>query len=120
MGFIDPHSFADADQPLVRSVALELHLDFATKTITASADYVLKSPASGLLDFDTRDLVVEAVTGEGGESVAFDTDHKDAIKGQRLRMHLQGTVTPAPETSAPRLPVPPWGPLSRLTPNQGS
>lgn len=102
MGFIDPHSFADADQPLVKSVALELKLDFDSKTITGSAEYILKSAARGTLDFDTRNIVVDAVTGEDGKNVAFDTDHKDAIKGQRLRMHVQGAPSLQPCCPPPR------------------
>lgn len=91
MVFLDPHSFTDADQPLVKSVALELKVDFKSKTIAGTAEYILKSATRGVLDFDIRHLIVETVIGADGKSVTFEADQKDEIKGARLRMHVQGT-----------------------------
>jgi len=87
---IDPHSWADSDQPRTRSLDLALEVDFDRRRIAGEATLELRGPSDGALDLDTRALRVHEATTEGGASVPFQVGDEDAVLGQRLRLELPG------------------------------
>src|SRR6478609_1304025 len=84
---LDPHSYNDAGQPEVTHVVWRARVDFAQRTLTATARLVLKTPAAGgPLDPDTRDLTIRAVRGADGAALPFALDPAEAWMGARLRV----------------------------------
>ncbi len=93
MALVDPHSYADDDQPRTKHLRLHLAVDFETKRIDGRAVLELASPAGGSMDLDTKGLTVSVVTGSGGGDVPFETGPDDAILGRRLRLTLPAGTT---------------------------
>lgn len=62
----DEHSYAQPDLVRIDDLALQLAVDFASKTLTGSATYTLEwtDPKATELALDTRDLKIEKVLGE--------------------------------------------------------
>jgi leukotriene-A4 hydrolase len=101
MALLDPHSYADADQPSTLRYTLELAIDFIAKTFSGTTTLELDRPASGVLDLDTRGLTIEAVTGPEGAALPFTLGEVDPIRGQRLRVETTADrVTIAYRTGA--------------------
>jgi aminopeptidase N len=88
MARLDPHSYHDSDQPPVDHLDWHARVDFATRTIHATATLKLQRPADGELDLDTRDLTIESVTDEKGLPIEFALDAPEPILGSRLRLKL--------------------------------
>jgi len=89
---IDPHSYTDDRHAHVRSLAWEARMDFATRTLHASATLHFDEPSSGALDLDTRALHVTRVTDERGGAVGFELHPAEDILGSRLSLSLpEGT-----------------------------
>lgn len=92
MAQLDPHSYADADQPATRHFKLSLKVDFEARRLVGTMRLELDRPASGALDLDTRDLEIRQVTDEAGQALQFQLGPTDPIKGQRLTIQTQAAV----------------------------
>lgn len=90
---IDPHSYTDDCHPRVRSLAWRARVDFATRSLHATATLYFDAPSSGALDLDTRGLEVDAVTDEHGRPVPFALHPAEAILGSRLALTLPEGAT---------------------------
>src|SRR4051812_48483857 len=106
---LDPHSYNDAGQPEVTHVVWRARVEFAQRTLTATARLVLKTPAAGgPLDLDTRDLTIRSVRGADGAALPFALDPAESWMGARLRVTvpagargLANEDAPAPRGTAP-------------------
>jgi len=87
---LDPHSFADAGQPVADRLVWQARVDFAGRTLHAEAVLRLQQAAeAGPLDLDTRDLHIDAVTNEAdGAALPFELGDPEPILGQRLRINV--------------------------------
>ena len=83
----DPHSHADLSQGRVRSLDLDLTVDFDTSRIRGRAEFELDAPTTGPLDLDSRGLEIERVTADGND-VSWDLGDLDPVLGSRLRLDL--------------------------------
>jgi leukotriene A-4 hydrolase/aminopeptidase len=88
MTCLDPHSFFDSDQPLTRRLSLKLSIDFDRRVIDGAVVVRLDAPATGLMDLDTKGLMIRSVRGSSGAPVKFELGDDEPILGRRLRMHL--------------------------------
>jgi aminopeptidase N len=88
MARLDPHSFADSDQPRVRHLRLRLSVDFAARRLEAEAALELDAPAEGIFDLDSKGLDLLDVSNEAGASLAFELGPEEPILGRRLRLVL--------------------------------
>ena len=96
MALIDPHSYADSDQPRTRHLVLDLAVDFAAHRLEGSATLVLAAPSAGPLDLDAKGLEIRSVVTGTGAPVPFSLAPAEEILGQRLRLELPagtGAVT---------------------------
>ena len=98
----DPHSHAGASPVRVAHLALDLSVDFASRTLTGTATWQLANPAAGTeVVLDTRDLTIERVENLDGAGQAVRTTFRlgpaDAVLGQALHVAL------TPETTALRI-----------------
>jgi aminopeptidase N len=88
MARLDPHSYCDDTQAQTESFALRARIDFATRTIAADVTLTFRTPASGRLDLDTRDLTIERVEDARGRELAFVLHPAEPILGARLAIEL--------------------------------
>ncbi|MCK5799750.1 MAG: M1 family metallopeptidase [Deltaproteobacteria bacterium] len=65
MARLDPHSYTDISQGEVERLRLTLIVDFPLKRLRGVAELELAEAASGDLDLDTRDLLIDSITVEG-------------------------------------------------------
>ncbi|HWS76875.1 MAG TPA: M1 family metallopeptidase [Thermomonas sp.] len=86
----DEHSYAEPDKVRTTDLALELAVDFATKTLSGTATYSLEwldKNASQLL-LDTRDISIQKAEGLDAEGqwseLKFELAGKDPILGSKL------------------------------------
>jgi leukotriene A-4 hydrolase/aminopeptidase len=93
MAASDPHSYADPVQPAVKHVDWVARVDFHEKTLTATATLVLTAPTAGVLDLDTRDLVVSEITTLEGHPIPFELSGPSPILGARLRLRPEAPVS---------------------------
>lgn len=90
---IDPHSYFDDAQPSARSWSLRLRVDFGRKVLHGEATLVFVSPASGVLDLDTKGLTIRRAAAAGGAAVAFELGPEEPILGRRLRLRLPAATS---------------------------
>ena len=89
MARLDPHSWADTDQPQAETLTWRARVDFATRTLSCQAGLRFTEPtAAGPVDLDTRDLRIRSVTDDRGRSLEFSLSAADPIPGARLRIDL--------------------------------
>jgi aminopeptidase N len=93
MARLDPHSYADDSHPKVVSLDWHARIDFASRTIDATATLRLAAPApAGPLDLDSRGLEIASITDDAGRAVPFALGDDDATLGRRLSLTLaEGT-----------------------------
>ena len=89
MADTDEHSYAQPDKVVIDDLALDLKLDFDSRTIAGTATYTLtwKDPAATELVLDTRDLAIEQAEGEVDgrwQPLQFALAEKDATLGSKL------------------------------------
>ena len=94
----DEHSYAEPGKVVIDDLALDLALDFDSRTISGSATYTLdwKDPAAAELVLDTRDLAIEAAEAEvdgAWQPLQFALDPADPTLGSRLA--IQAPQRPA-------------------------
>jgi aminopeptidase N len=88
MARLDPHSYADTDQPQQRHLSWAAEVDFETRRLTATATLLLDSDRGGPLDLDTRALTVDSVTSVEGAPLWWELSGPAPILGTRLRIEL--------------------------------
>src|SRR2546429_8046013 len=107
---LDPHSFADSDQPQTRSIDLSLRADFAARVLEGEIVLRFRAPGGGPFDLDTRDLALRSVMSLDGAPLRHQLSAPEPILGARLRVELPpGTAGGRP----PRAPSPPRAPPAR-------
>jgi aminopeptidase N len=88
MARLDPHSYADTNQPQTRSIELDLRVNFETRTIAGEVALRFDASGAGPLDLDTRDLKIESVGALDGAPLTFTLAAPEPILGARLRIEL--------------------------------
>ena len=89
MARLDPHSYADSEQPQVRSLDWKARVDFDRRWLEAEATLTLAAPGEGPLDLDTRDLDIESIRDGDGQTLDYRLSLPDPILGSRLRIELE-------------------------------
>ena len=94
----DPHSYAGRSSARVTHLALDLTVDFESRTLGGSATWQLSNPeAASEVVLDTRDLDIEAVelldAAGQAQQAAFFLGSPDAVLGQALHVSLAATTT---------------------------
>ena len=89
MADADEHSYAEPARVAIDDLALDLVLDFDTKTLTGTATYALqwKDQAATALVLDTRALAIDKVEAEVGgawQPLEFALAEADAALGSKL------------------------------------
>lgn len=84
----DPHSYADDTQVETEELELEAAVDFASRTLRATATLRFRAPGGGALDLDTRDLAIDEVVDQDGRPLPFVLHPADPILGARLAIEL--------------------------------
>ncbi len=85
---VDPHSFARPGEVRVTHLALDLTVDFETRTLEGTAALRLEGEGSELV-LDTRDLEVEAVHLADGSPADFSLGDEVELLGRPLHVDLQ-------------------------------
>lgn len=87
---LDPHSFADSDQPQAETLTWRARVDFATRMLGCEATlrFTQLVPAGAPVDLDTRDLRIHSITDDRGRSLEFSLGEADAVLGARLRIEV--------------------------------
>ncbi len=87
---VDEHSYAEPGKVAIADLALELALDFDTKTLAGTATYALewKDKAATALLLDSRDLSIDKVEGDDGKGgwapLTYKLAAADPILGSKL------------------------------------
>jgi leukotriene-A4 hydrolase len=97
MARLDPHSYHDSAQPQVAHLAWNAKVDFGARRLDCEARLTFRSPGSGPLDLDTRDLEILQVLDSSGQSIAHRLHPSEPILGSRLSLELP------PRTSGVRI-----------------
>lgn len=90
----DEHSYAEPAKVATSDIALDLALDFASKTLAGTATYTLdwKDQAATQLVLDTRDLNIEKVEGESAPNqwspLQFALAPADKVLGSKLTIQV--------------------------------
>src|SRR5438105_14684643 len=85
---LDPHSYADVDQPRTRSIDFAIRADFQRRTLEGEIALHFHEPGDGTLDLDIRDLRVDSVTSLNGAPLRHELAPAQPILGSRLRVTL--------------------------------
>jgi aminopeptidase N len=93
MARLDPHSYCDDRQAETDSFELTARIDFETRTLFADVSLMFRSPASGALDLDTRDLTIERIEDGSGRALSFVLHPAEAHLGQRLAIEIDVPTT---------------------------
>jgi aminopeptidase N len=88
MARLDPHSYADTDQPRTGRVELQLRVDFREQRLRGQCTLHFAERGSGPLDLDTRDLAIDQVMDLSGRPLPFTLHEPEPILGARLRVQL--------------------------------
>lgn len=89
MARLDPHSYADSDQPAARRLTWRARVDFEGRFLEAEARLHFDEPFTGALDLDTRALHIDTVTDDEGGAIAFSLAAVDAVLGSALRLSVE-------------------------------
>jgi leukotriene-A4 hydrolase len=90
----DWHSFASPAEARVTHVAIDLRVDFGTKTLGGTATLSLEvAPGAREVVLDTKDLAIERATDAAGSALAHTVGDEDAVRGRPLRIALRPGVT---------------------------
>ena len=97
---VDPHSYADPEQFLVRHVALDLLADFEAHRLEGTAELTVeqRNPYGKELTLDSRDLEIRAVhlvAADGTTQVlAFRVAKRDPVLGNKLTIEFPHCCEP--------------------------
>ncbi len=108
----DEHSYAEPDKVAISDLALDLKLDFDSKTIAGTATYTLdwKDKGATQLVLDTRDLAIDKVEGETAagqwQPLQYGLAKRDDLFGSKFSIeapdrnaHIRVTYTTSPQAS---------------------
>lgn len=86
----DPHSFARPNEVVVTHVALDLTVDFVSRSLTGSASFDLehRTPGATELVLDTWQLAVDRVTGADGVALPYALGDHDPVLGSALTVEV--------------------------------
>ncbi|PKM01348.1 MAG: aminopeptidase, partial [Gammaproteobacteria bacterium HGW-Gammaproteobacteria-7] len=90
----DEHSYSEPDKVRIADIALDLDVDFASRTLSGRADLRLDwiDPEHRQLVLDTRELEIEKVLGKSGDGawkrLTFSVAESDPIFGSRLAIRM--------------------------------
>lgn len=86
----DPHSRSRPNEVVVRHLALDLDVDFATRRLTGSAalDLERRTPGATQLVLDTWQLDVQRVTADDGTDLPFALGEHDPGLGSALTIEI--------------------------------
>jgi len=101
VAIFDPHSHADDAEPFIRSIDLDLRVDFDTRTLSGTARLTLVRPALGRLTLDCRGLAITDVRDAAGNPVEARIEKGDPIRGEKLVLDLQGVIAEITYSTAP-------------------
>lgn len=88
----DVHSYARAAEARVTHVALDLTVDFESRTLTGTATLEITRPGDvATLILDTNGLTIGSVTDEEGHALPFRLGETDPLLGQPLAISLGQT-----------------------------
>jgi len=94
---LDPHSYADTDQPQTRGIDLWLRADFDRRVLEGEIALHFRAPGSGPIDLDTRDLQIRSVESLEGSPLPhelFAPEPKDEAAPKPTPMgNLRGVTT---------------------------
>src|SRR3989442_4489216 len=85
---LDPHSYADSDQPQTRDVDLALHVDFQHRMLEGEITLRFREPGGGAIDLDSRELQIDAVAALDGAPLRYELAAAEPILGARLPVTL--------------------------------
>ncbi len=87
----DPHSYANAEDAVVRHLALDLNVDFDKKVIFGKASIFFDNKTSAKkIILDTRDLMIAKVTLDSAETeTSYVLAAKDQFIGQALSVEIR-------------------------------
>lgn len=88
MARLDPHSYHDSAQPQVGHLAWKAKVDFGARRLDCEARLTFRSPGSGPLDLDTRNLEILQITDPFGRPIAHRLHSGEPILGSRLSLEL--------------------------------
>src|SRR5688572_4612819 len=89
----DPHTYSVASEAVVNHLTWNASIDFETKTISAIARWGIQNINNAdVVIFDTKDLAIEKVWLEDGDSTQFRLGEKDEILGQPLAVMIKATT----------------------------
>jgi leukotriene-A4 hydrolase len=90
----DIHSYARPNEARVTHVALDLHADFAAKTLSGRSTLTLSRAAGAeQVILDTDDLTIESVADAGGRPLRFSVGDDNATLGRPLTVQLPAGVS---------------------------
>ena len=93
MARLDPHSYADDSHSKVIAVDWEARVDFASRTLEATALLELDAPSlAGPLDLDSRKLTVIAISDAQDNPIEFSLGAADPVLGSKLSLMLPAGV----------------------------
>ncbi|MEP6634305.1 MAG: M1 family metallopeptidase [Luteimonas sp.] len=108
----DEHSYAEPDKVATTALALDLKLDFDSKTLAGTATYTLdwKDKSATQLVLDTRDIAIQKIEGEAAAGqwtpLQYDLASADKILGNKLTIqtparnaHVRITYATSPAAS---------------------
>ncbi|MBK8012631.1 MAG: M1 family metallopeptidase [Deltaproteobacteria bacterium] len=98
---LDPHSFADDQQPSTKRFSLDLFVDFEARILRGTVTLCLDRPAEGVLDLDSRGLTIESVVDASGHPIEHQCGGRDAILGERLRLRTTASEVTIKYRTAP-------------------
>lgn len=85
----DVHSYARAAEARVTHVALDLLVDFESRTLRGTAALqIVRSPGATTLVLDTNDLRIVNVRDQAGHVLAYNIGPRDPLLGQPLTITL--------------------------------
>jgi aminopeptidase N len=85
----DPHSFAMPNEVAVEHLKLDLTVDFPQKRLTGRASLrIANKVGAGRLLLDTRDLDIQRVTLDNGQTTRFTLRDADALLGRALEIEI--------------------------------
>src|SRR6266581_2686770 len=98
---LDPHSYADSEQPVTERIDLALRVDFAQRVLSGEALLTLREASTGPLDLDTRDLRIGAVETPDKKPLRYELAAPERIRiraGARFTVpgHLRALMAAAP------------------------
>ena len=86
---VDKHSFSNPNEAVIKSLNLNIILDFEEKNISGKASYKIENNQSKKIIFDSKDLEIQKVTlGNDDNPTTFKLNNEVAHLGQALEIDI--------------------------------